>query len=584
MGLISRIFGSSAVPSILPPVDHAEIDEILNDLKTDIHRQNLISLGSDFTPEVIRGYRHRARYGDPRFLYALYDEAERLGWGPQKTKAIEAMKAARPTFVTNPEAYNDGGTLPEGADPVDVANARAARDLLEDILSPWITELISIHANQEFYGIADSKLKLNPRGTMRRFDSIEEIAQVPARRHRLDPITHEWMLMLSPDSWEGTPVADLLLKPYRGNEGLFFTELGAGSQHLDQRGLLFQCLVYWGMEQFGMRWWAKHVELFGVPPRIAYVDFAKPAQVASAKTGLANMGATSYAVLQEGTKVDLLQSSTGGADNPHETLITHVKRGYDAIILGHEQASGVQKGVGGKVQGEAAISQFEELTNSRLRTLAAQISRGLGKTLVARNLGADIAEQHAPILRLGFTKRDDADVLATIAAKLQQAGAGELISAEDLVTRCTLKLAEPGGKTLGPAVTSAPMPAISTPQGAGAGLLLVSSRTGSEEAPEVSAGADARSVAMRAVGARRGIVEAPVPAAFGAEVRAAIREVIADVKADDPAHGLHGVAHGLDRRLADLDVSKSGAMLAAAMFDATLKARAAARAAREAGT
>jgi hypothetical protein len=447
-------------PDDIPSIKDAEeknrdeVDKILADYQSDINRANLVTLGRDFTPEDVRNNRHRARYSDPRYLYAMYDEWQRMGPGPQKTLAVEGMKSANADFVTDPEDYDDDSSMPEDADPKDVANARAARDFLEDTLSPHLAELIEIHADQHFYGIADSKITLLPRGNAGKFDSIDYLEQIPARRHRLDPLTRKWMLMLSPDSWIGEPVDDLALRSDGGTEGLFFTEINP-STPLDQRGLFFQCLVPWGIQQYGVRWYAKYVELFGIPPRIAKVDFNHPQRVAEAKAGLKNMGSTSYGVFNLGTELQLLEASNGGSQNPFETIIDWCVRQYDQAILGHSQATGVQKGVGGKMSSITAQDQFRDLTNSRLRTFSAQITRNLGRILVARNLGDDIAREHSPIIRLTFIERDDPVQLATTALNLKNAGAGESIATEDLVRRCTLRVAQEGEKNLGALPTGA---------------------------------------------------------------------------------------------------------------------------------
>ena len=113
--------------------------------------------------------------------------------------------------------------------------------------------------------------------------------------------------------------------------------------------------------------------------------------------------------------------------------------------------TGLQKGVGGKMAGATASEQFQDLTNSRLRTLSSQMTRKLGKTLIARNFGAKIAEQNCPIIKLRFVERDDPELLSKVALTLKQAGAGEAVGVEDLVRRCAMKIAAVGDKNLGAA-------------------------------------------------------------------------------------------------------------------------------------
>src|ERR1017187_4825433 len=152
---------------------------------------------------------------------------------------------------------------------------------------------------------------------------------------------------------------------------------------------------------------------------------------------------------QLGTEVKLLEAHTAGNNDPFEAQLDWCQRQYDSAILGHSQMTGVQKGVGGKMQGSQATQQFEDVPTSRLRTLSAAMSNTLGKTLVARNFSPKIADLHAPSIKLRFADRDDPEILSKVALTLFQAGAGELIGSEDLVRRCTMRLAIGDEKNLG---------------------------------------------------------------------------------------------------------------------------------------
>lgn len=428
-------------------------DLLLDAYESDIHRQGLVTLGKEYKPEDVKRFREEARNGDPRKLYELFDEMVRLGPGPQKTKAVEAMKGASVQFVTFPEQFDDDEAVPTEADPAAVSAARTARDFVRDTFSERLADLIEIHADQHFYGIADSRIRLAPRGNGGRWESIEDITPIPARRHRLDPVTREWMLMRSPDAYNGIPVSSVTLRADRGLEGVFFTEIGGGSVHLDQRGLLVQCLVPWGIQQFVVRWRAKYIELFGIPPRIGFTDFSDPKRVAEMKDMLRTMGSTAYGVFHRSpsgqeTDVKLLEAKTSsGSSDPFAAQLEWCDLLYSMVILGHSQAASVQKGTGSKVPAETAQEQFQNIINSRLRTFAGQLRRGLVRTMVARNLGQAVADRHLPIVKLTYADRDQPEMLSNIALTLQKAGLGEMIAAEDVVRRCTLRVAKAGEKS-----------------------------------------------------------------------------------------------------------------------------------------
>jgi hypothetical protein len=211
-----------------------------------------------------------------------------------------------------------------------------------------------------------------------------------------------------------------------------------------------QCLEPWVFLQHLLRWSARYTELYGVPTRWAEVDFAHPKRVAEAEKAVKGMGSTSWGVFHTGTKLNFGPMPAGTSNDPFTERIDWCFRQFDQHFLGHSQATGVQRGVGGKMQGDQATKVFEDLTNSRLRTFAPQLGR-LGRTLVARNLGPVIAEKHAPIIRLRFEDRDDPEILSKVALTLKQAGAGELVGVDDLVRRCLGHVASPGDMNLGPA-------------------------------------------------------------------------------------------------------------------------------------
>jgi hypothetical protein len=436
-------------------------DKDLAAYESDLRWLGLIAIGEEYKPADIKQFRESARNGDPRQLYELYDEMLRLGPGPQKSKALEAMKGASVQFKTFPEEFDDDDSIPDGADPQAVADARAARDFLQDTLSEWMTDLIGYHAEQDFVGIADSRIRLLPRGNAGRYDSIEDVIPIPARRHRLDTNTAygaEWLLVTQPGGYNGIPIRDIRLRSDRGTEGVLFTEIGEGSAHLDQRGLLFQCLVPWAIQQVTARWRAKWIELYGVPIRMGFVDFSNKKRKADMYAMLKSMGSTAFGLVDRSPAnqtedMKLLESSNAsGASDPFERQLEWCGQLYSEIILGHNQGVGVAKGAGSKTSADTAENQFKNLINSRLQTQAGQFRRGLGRPLVARNLGPRIATLHNPVMKLQYRDRDDPEMLATVAKLLKEAGAGGVIASEDLVRRCTLRLASGDEKTLGEAV------------------------------------------------------------------------------------------------------------------------------------
>ena len=78
-------------------------DKAFGQYETDLTLQYLTTIGADFTPSDIRNLLIRARWGDPRWLYSIYDMMPRLGPGPQMRKMIEAVRDTEDQYLTTPE-------------------------------------------------------------------------------------------------------------------------------------------------------------------------------------------------------------------------------------------------------------------------------------------------------------------------------------------------------------------------------------------------------------------------------------------------------------------------------------------------
>ena len=410
---------------------------------TDLTLQYLLQIGSEFTPADVRNLRTRARWGDVRYLCGLYDEFMRLGPGPQVRKMIEAIRDTEDQYLTTPEDLDDDSGDGGGEDlPAKQADAaKDARDYVEQVVTPWAEEIKAHMVTAELYGFAAGEIRTDPRGMKWRGEWRERIVDfrpIAARRFRLDPVSHEWLLTLDPLSMEGVPVLPLV---QRGK--LLWMEVGKDTEPLDQRGLFFQCLVPWAIMQFCVRWRAKRVELYGVPPRIGYTDFSDANTKAEMENMLRNMGAQGFGIFPEGSKVEFVNALAQGRIDPQAEQIEWCARQFDLILLGDTQASGVQVGAGSRTSKKEAIAGFSDLTNARARKIATQVfNRQLIPGLVLRNIGEAVAAENSPIMTSAVVEEDDAKALADTALALAQAGYGEKIDAEDTIRRCTLQVAD----------------------------------------------------------------------------------------------------------------------------------------------
>ena len=410
------------------------------DYRLDLALQNLLSIGSEFSPDDIILLRKRARYGDPRWLYSLYDEMMRLGPAPQVLKAREAIKATDTEWRATPEEADEDEN---SNDPKDKA-ARLIRDVTEEAWGRWLPDLKTHLSTKYFYGIAGCQVMWEPNAIEGKWSRITDIRPIPARRFRLDPQTMRFKFLSNPYSWEG-PFVDDLQKTGK----MLFVEVGADTEPLDQRGLLFQCLIPWAIEQFTVRWRAKRLQNFGMPPVMVHYPKGDPSAKAIADQLAELLASGTRASLPSDMHADLLAAPSGGKNgDPYEANIEWCERAYDKTILGHSQVSGVQVGAGSRSSSADAIGLFKDVTNSRAKELDVDFEQQCYRPYVAREFGAEWAAEHTPKTVSAVTERDDPTILSAVVAQLVVAGAGGVIAAEDTVERCTLKVAEDGELTM----------------------------------------------------------------------------------------------------------------------------------------
>ena len=442
MGLLDTIkealTGKGVTSGMQSPKGTAGMDEALSKYATDLNLQNLLVLGAEFKPDDILDLRRRARYGDPRWLYALYDEMNRLGPAPQISKMRMALKNTDSIWKATPDDYDDD----EATEP-EAKAARLIRDVCEEAWGKWLPAIKSHHSTKHLYGIQAMQIVVEPRGVADRWERVVDVRPLPARRFRLDPMTRKFLFLPQPTSWNGYPIEDLIQKGQ-----MFWAEVGKDVEPLDQRGLLFQCLIPWAIHQYIVRWRAKRMEIYGLPPRIVSYKSGSPDGKRIAEEVAQMLGTASWAAVPDGMKAELLQIPTGRGIDPYESAIEWAVRTYDQLILGHSQASGVQVGAGSRTSTEAASEMAKDLINARSSEFDDDFSTGPLFLYVKRNFGEQWAQTSTPMLTSRMVERDDATMLSTVAMNLQKAGCAGIIDGIDVVERCGFEVAGDGDVTL----------------------------------------------------------------------------------------------------------------------------------------
>lgn len=404
-----------------------------------------VPIQKEFAPKEILRYRQLARRGDGTNLYWLYDEMPRGGAGPQISRSREAIEAAECEFLPMPLAARD--------DTVRTPEATMGREVaayIDEQLRPHIPVALTIRARREHYGIGAGAFVVEagtgPEGRERAI-SLEEI---PPRRFRMDPRSFKYLFRAKPGgSFEST-------EQRLAEGGLLFFEQGPGSVTLDQKGLLWQIIIPWGVYQFGFRWWANLCEVYGKPWRLASVAKNVENGDQVAEDLIRKMGASGWAVKPDGVDVQFISEMTQAQSDVHERLEEFCLRAFDAGLLGHSQATGARENAGAKTSDRVAEDVGERRTAQQLRNAAADLQEQWVRRMVIRNYGDKVGAKHTPVLSLRPSERLDREAEGRIAVLAVNAGA-ELPEAEFL-KRIGYRQVRPGERAMSRATSGGVLP------------------------------------------------------------------------------------------------------------------------------
>ena len=399
-----------------------------------------LTLGRDVTPDEIVMARREARSGRPQRLFEIFQEMLRFGPGPQVSKARLAVTSARVTFLPPEEFRGDAENTAEGRFALEVAQE------LEAQFRPHLVGALGAAFEKFGYGVVGLHVLTEARGGKKGRERVVRIEEIPPRRFELDQISQEWRYRPFRDRADSVPIA-----PFVEAGSIVLLESGKGVVPLDQRGLLFQCLIVWGLATFGLRWLARLAELCGIPFRYANFDLSKKGQKEIVRAALQRLGAAGYAAFPIGIEPKFINALTtsAGAGEIHERLLRIGAQTYDQVWHGHSQASNVEVGAGSRTSTEEASAQSRELYASRCVELATDFRAGLIEPYVRRNWGEETAKRFTPVLSIEPVERKDPEKVSKVALNLSNAGV-DVIDKEDLVLQCGLKVAKDPAKALLP--------------------------------------------------------------------------------------------------------------------------------------
>lgn len=416
---------------------------------------DLISLTREYSPADLNSYRVRARAGDPRLLFSVYAEMNRFGPGPQREKWRMGQAQATATFsaIDVVAGLVKKGRLVGQVDP--------AIAYIEQQFRPHLAEFREVNADRCEYGVAGAFLGWEPMGAELGRDRLESVVPIQPIHFRYDRPTREWLFLPDVRQTQGIPCSVLV------EMGLLFFVHHHPTLPIDQRGLNFQALVPFMISMKGWRWWARFVELVGIPMRLG--TYKQEKEKAKLEEICRRSVAAGWAVLQEGSSFQFLETAVkAGSMGQHEPFVRFAEECYDKIYLGHSQGSAVQGG-GGSVQSSSKASEdARQLFNGRLALLGADLG-DLGARVLTRNVAPQRGRRPAKaVVVLEIPQPVDRKQEAEIVKIAKDSGLGCAIAMQDAVERLGHRYVSPeerkGVETLGdPEPQEDPQEALDAP-------------------------------------------------------------------------------------------------------------------------
>ena len=279
----------------------------------------------------------------------------------------------------------------------------------------------------------------------RKLERLTLLEEIPGQRFGFDRDTGEITISLDGSLEESKQKTLSQLGPY-----VCALVADQGVVNPARRGYLRSVMSHWLIRNLGFGWWARFTELYGVPFRQGiYRKGDRDSQAALAAI-LKSAGNAGYAVLPEGSRVEIVDTFQRiSGHSPHQGIAEYSGREMSKVILGHAHAIEVQQGTG-SVQGSKASDMIAvRKTNARGLQIAQCLREQIVWPFVARNFGVEDAMKYTPEVQIVLEQRESLTIIADAMDKLVKAGMRSIPVIE--VHKLTgVRIAEPGEAVLEP--------------------------------------------------------------------------------------------------------------------------------------
>jgi len=356
------------------------------------------------SPGDVVAHLRMAQEGDPRRYLAFLDEllARDAHLYAEIGKACDYLTNSTTSAEPSVRAVN-----PERSKTIaTVANAELLRPgMIEDVVESLAMGI--------FKQLAGLEVIVEPGTGIEGRERLVEINVVPPARFTQKPNDTTWFLQRTQLVSDLVPVQDL-------GPSLVFFECEAAVPNLSRRGVIRRCLQATMLRVFGIAWWARFIELFGIPFRKGHYRAGDMDGKANLVESMTTAGANGYVALPDGTDFEFVAGMQGLS--PHQDQLEWAAREISKAIHGSTQTTDISPGAGSQatavIHDEVALRR----TRSRARRIGVVLTSQLLRPWVARNFSPDDADQNCPTVVIQVEGARDVVALTTAFQTAQAIG------------------------------------------------------------------------------------------------------------------------------------------------------------------
>jgi len=235
-----------------------------------------------------------------------------------------------------------------------------------------------------------------------------EVLDRPNRRFAFDLDANP--LLITKENREGA-----LIEPYR----FVISRHMASVTNPYGQALLSSCFWAWTFKTGGLKYFVKYCERHGLPwPVARYGQGATDGDLAELRGAIEAMIDSGYAIVPDGTGVELLVPTSSGSNLPQESLINQCNREMSKALTGQAMVSELQN-TGSRAASETA-GKRQSLINTADRGIAATSFSRIFRHITDFNFGSDVPSPELEFFKLKEAGKDRAEtyqVAAQMGAK-----------------------------------------------------------------------------------------------------------------------------------------------------------------------